>query len=186
MADRHTREQRSYNMSRIRSTETKPELKIKRFMGVLGFSYQPKGIAGKPDFANMKKKIKLFDAFTGYGGASWGFKKAKIPVEIVGFSEVDKTAEKFYLLHFKGIKNYGDITKIEPEKLPDFDFFTGGFPCQSFSSAGKFSSFINLLLLNINNCHLPSVPALPLTSLPPLMVYVLPFLSITSILFTPF
>lgn len=82
-------------------------------------------------------KIKLFDAFTGYGGASWGLKKAKIPFEVVGYSEIDKFAIKLYELNHKNVKNYGDITKINPKDLPDFDFFTGGFPCQTFSSIGK-------------------------------------------------
>lgn len=84
-----------------------------------------------------KKKVRLFDAFTGYGGASWGMKKAKIPFEVVGYSEIDKFAIKLYELNFKNVKNYGDITQINPEDLPDFDFFTGGFPCQTFSSIGK-------------------------------------------------
>ncbi|MGI6589477.1 MAG: DNA (cytosine-5-)-methyltransferase [Candidatus Iainarchaeum sp.] len=83
------------------------------------------------------KTIKLFDAFTGYGGASWGLKKAKIPFEIVGYSEIDKFAIKLYELNHKNVKNFGDITKINPDKIPDFDFFTGGFPCQTFSSIGK-------------------------------------------------
>lgn len=34
-------------------------------------------------------------------------------------------------------KNYGDITKIEPFKLPDMDLFTYSFPCQDLSVAGK-------------------------------------------------
>ena len=83
------------------------------------------------------KKLKLFDAFTGYGGASWGLKKAKIPFEVIGYSEVEKFAIKLYELNHKDVKNFGDITKIKTEKLPDFDFFTGGFPCQTFSSIGK-------------------------------------------------
>ncbi len=33
-------------------------------------------------------------------------------------------------------KNYGDICKIEPAELPDFDFFTYSFPCQDISIAG--------------------------------------------------
>lgn len=84
-----------------------------------------------------KNKIRLFDAFTGYGGASWSLKKAGIPFGIVGHSEIDKFANKLFELNFKSVKNYGDIKKINPKELPDFDFFTGGFPCQSFSSIGK-------------------------------------------------
>lgn len=36
----------------------------------------------------------------------------------------------------KLIKNYGDIQKINPEELPDFDLFTYSFPCQDISVAG--------------------------------------------------
>ena len=85
----------------------------------------------------MKDKIKVFDAFAGYGGATFGMKRAKIPHEVVGYSEINPYAIKMFELNHKGIKNYGDITKITPKDLPDFDFFTGGFPCQTFSTVGK-------------------------------------------------
>lgn len=34
------------------------------------------------------------------------------------------------------IKNYGDIQRINPEDLPDFDLLTYSFPCQDISVAG--------------------------------------------------
>ena len=82
------------------------------------------------------KKLKLFEAFAGYGGAAYGLKRAKIPYETVGYSEIDKHAIEFYENNHPGIKNYGDITKINPKHIPDFDLFTGGFPCQPFSQVG--------------------------------------------------
>lgn len=39
-------------------------------------------------------------------------------------------------VNYPDVKNYGDITKIDYASLPDFDLFTGGFPCQPFSNAG--------------------------------------------------
>jgi len=87
----------------------------------------------------MKKKvfkIKVFEAFAGYGGASFGLKKAGINHEVIGYSENDKYASEIFELNHPGIKGYGDITKINPKELPDSDLFTGGFPCQPFSSAG--------------------------------------------------
>ncbi len=85
-----------------------------------------------------KKKIKVFEMFAGYGGASFGLKKAKIPYEVVGFSEIDKYAIQCWKQnHGEDVTNYGDCTKINPLELKDFDLLTGGFPCQSFSVGGK-------------------------------------------------
>lgn len=81
-------------------------------------------------------KIRVFEAFAGYGGASFSLKRAKIDHETVGFSEIDKFACSLYQRNFPGTHNYGDITKIIPSELPDFDLFTGGFPCQPFSQVG--------------------------------------------------
>jgi len=81
-------------------------------------------------------KIRLFDMFAGYGGAEFSLKKAGIEYECIGFSEIDKYAIQCFEQNHKG-KNFGDCTKINPNELPDFDLLTGGFPCQSFSVAGK-------------------------------------------------
>lgn len=83
-----------------------------------------------------KKTIKVFEGFAGYGGASFGLKRSGLKYKVVGMSEFDKFASELLAKNFPGIKNWGDITAINPEKLPNFDLFTGGFPCQPFSSAG--------------------------------------------------
>lgn len=92
------------------------------------------------------EKIKIFEGFAGYGGGSFGLKRLKekmpdVDYEVVGYSEFDKYASLLFDANHKGkdgnpLKNWGDITKIDPYELPDFDMFMGGFPCQPFSSAG--------------------------------------------------
>lgn len=61
--------------------------------------------------------------------------------ECVGYSEIDKHAIQVYQSRFPEHHNYGDITKIDTDTLPDFDLLVGGFPCQSFSIAGKRRGF---------------------------------------------
>lgn len=82
------------------------------------------------------KLIRVFEAFAGYGGASFGLKRSGLRYKVIGMSEFDKFASSLLQANFPSIHNYGDITKIDPISLPDFDLFTGGFPCQPFSSAG--------------------------------------------------
>lgn len=56
------------------------------------------------------------------------------PPHCVGYSEIDKYAIQIYEKHFPDHKNYGDITKLDPNTLPDFDLFVGGFPFRLFLS----------------------------------------------------
>ena len=77
--------------------------------------------------------MKYFSLFSGIGGFELGIGDK---AECIGFSEIDKYAIQIYQKHFPNHKNYGDITKINADELPDFDFLCGGFPCQAFSIAG--------------------------------------------------
>lgn len=62
MADVHSKETRSYNMSRIRSKDTKPELLVRRFLHKNGFRYRlhVKNLPGKPDIVLPKYKTVIF------------------------------------------------------------------------------------------------------------------------------
>jgi len=62
MADVHSKETRSYNMSKIRSKNTKPEILVRRFLFANGFRYRinDKRFAGKPDIVLPKYKTMVF------------------------------------------------------------------------------------------------------------------------------
>jgi DNA mismatch endonuclease (patch repair protein) len=62
MADVHTKEVRSYNMSQIRSKNTKPELVVRKYLFANGFRYRlhSKGLAGKPDIVLPKYRTVIF------------------------------------------------------------------------------------------------------------------------------
>lgn len=62
MADVHNKSTRSYNMSRIRATNTKPELLVRRYLHALGFRYtlHNKKLPGKPDIILPKYKTIIF------------------------------------------------------------------------------------------------------------------------------
>jgi len=62
MADVHSKAIRSYNMSKIRGKDTKPELIIRRFLHSRGFRYRlhRKDLPGKPDIVLPKYKTIIF------------------------------------------------------------------------------------------------------------------------------
>ncbi len=62
MTDTHSPEIRSYNMSRIRSKDTKPELIVRKYLHKNGFRFRlhVKTLPGKPDIVLPKYKTVIF------------------------------------------------------------------------------------------------------------------------------
>lgn len=86
------------------------------------------------------RKLKFIDFCAGIGGGRLGLTNNNL--ECVGYSEIDYYAQKTYKTFYGNEeKNYGDLTKINAEELPDFDLMIGGFPCQTFSVIGKRAGF---------------------------------------------
>jgi len=86
--------------------------------------------------------IKFIDLFAGTGGIRLALEQAcselGIKTSCVYSSEIDKNACQTYELNF-GTNPYSDITEVT--EFPDFNFLLAGFPCQSFSYAGKRRGF---------------------------------------------
>ena len=79
---------------------------------------------------------KFVDLFAGIGGFHEALKQQG--ATCVAAVELDAEARKTYLKnHGKDFLMYEDIRKVNPDALGEFDILTGGFPCQSFSIAGK-------------------------------------------------
>lgn len=60
--DSHSKEVRSYNMSQIRSTNSKPEMLVRKYLFAKGLRYRKnvKTLPGKPDIVLKKYKTVVF------------------------------------------------------------------------------------------------------------------------------
>ncbi len=89
-------------------------------------------------------KIRFIDLFCGVGGFRYAVNGAAkdlgFSTECVFSSDIDNACQDVYELNF-GDRPTGDITKVEPEDVPDHDLLVAGFPCQPFSIIGKKKGF---------------------------------------------
>lgn len=87
-------------------------------------------------------KLRFVDLFSGIGGMRLAFEEAarslELETECVLSSEIDPEARWVYEQNFFH-QSCGDIRQLEA--LPAHDILLAGFPCQSFSYAGKKEGF---------------------------------------------
>ena len=81
------------------------------------------------------KKLSVLDLFSGIGGFSLGLENTG-GFEVKSFCEIESHCTKVLNKNFKDIPVFDDITKLNIVE-GDYDVFTGGFPCQDISIAGK-------------------------------------------------
>ncbi|HHO5063288.1 TPA: SAV1978 family virulence-associated passenger protein [Staphylococcus aureus] len=91
------------------------------------------------------KSMNFIDICSGIGGFRTALEKYGL--KCIAFAEIDKYAKQSYkaIYDTQGEEELNDVTKITDDHFRLFrrrvDFITGGFPCQSFSIAGKRRGF---------------------------------------------
>jgi len=91
-----------------------------------------------------KPRIRFIDLFCGIGGFRIAAERAAVLLgaesQCVMSSDIDEACRVAYEANF-GERPYGDITKIDANRIPDFDLLLAGFPCQPFSIIGHRKGF---------------------------------------------
>ena len=78
--------------------------------------------------------LRCYSLFSGCGGFDLALENTGH--KIIGACEIDKHARSVYAGHFKH-HVWHDATELDPKNIPQFDLLVAGFPCQTFSLAGK-------------------------------------------------
>ena len=124
-------------------------------------------------FADAEPRFSFIDLFAGIGGFRLAMQQEG--GLCVFASEIDPAARKTYERNFR-VLPFGDITKDETKAMipSKFDILCGGFPCQTFSMAGKRQGIADLQrgtlyreIVNIAALHQPK--ALLLENVPGLL-----------------
>lgn len=85
-------------------------------------------------------KYDVFNSFTGVNGSSLLLDEKRF--NTIAFAEYDPDAKTQYrsgvlAYHYPNIPNLGDMTKVRPEDIGNFQLAITSPPCQSYSVAGK-------------------------------------------------
>ena len=83
--------------------------------------------------------LAFIELFAGIGGFRLGLESAGH--RIVWANEWLESPRRIYRRHFGEYPDSRDVRTISPDELPDADAICGGFPCATFSLAGKRTGF---------------------------------------------
>ena len=109
MPDRITKEQRSYNMSKIKGKDTNIEVKVRKYLYHHGYRYRKnvKGLPGTPDILLTKQRVAIF-----VNGCFWhhhyNCKLAVYPKSRIDYwkTKIDKNVDN-------DIKNYNLLKQLD-------------------------------------------------------------------------
>jgi DNA (cytosine-5)-methyltransferase 1 len=83
--------------------------------------------------------MKFIELFAGIGGFRLGLEKAGH--QCVWANEFLEKPRRIYEHNFKHSPDGRDIRDVQPDEIPDCDLLVGGFPCATFSVAGRRTGF---------------------------------------------
>jgi DNA mismatch endonuclease, patch repair protein len=108
MPDTHSKEIRSFNMSRIRSKDTKPEMIVRQFLFRKGFRYRlhDKNLPGSPDIVMKRLKTVIF-----IHGCFWHAHEG------CRYAVTPKSNQAYWLPKIKKNKEKDDIAFQQLEKM---------------------------------------------------------------------
>jgi DNA (cytosine-5)-methyltransferase 1 len=82
----------------------------------------------------MADSLKFIDLFAGLGGFHQAL--TRMGHECVFACEIDEVLNELYETNY-GIKPHSDIRTLDAKDVPNHELLCAGFPCQSFSKAGR-------------------------------------------------
>lgn len=111
------------------------------------FDYESVGISEVDEFANLSYEA-IHDNKGNVEDVSDDEKRAfldslNIPINTDKMEKKNLKGKRLSAMYkaAKNTNNYGDISKINPDNLPDIDLFTYSFPCTDISSIGEQKGF---------------------------------------------